>query len=100
MGTTRLDQIARDLGIDANQVFSAPWEARAFAIAVGLSQAGLFSWDEFRAKLFAEVAKSDRIRERDGTANHGEYYEHFLRALESLLAEKGLAPTLHSDPPR
>ena len=100
MGSTPLDEIARDLGLDANQVFSAPWEARAFAIALGLSQAGIFTWDEFRAKLIAEVAKSDRIRERDGTADHGEYYEHFLRALEALLAEKALTPPSDSDQPK
>ncbi|MGH7923750.1 MAG: nitrile hydratase accessory protein, partial [Candidatus Binatus sp.] len=52
---------------------------------------GHFSWDEFRERLIAEVSASDRIRARDGTSDHGEYYDHFLHALERLLDEKGLA---------
>ena len=93
MSELGLSELARQLGCDEASVFSAPWEARAFAIALGLSQAGLFTWDEFRDRLIAEVGASDRIRARDGTSDHGEYYEHFLRALERLLAEKGIATT-------
>jgi nitrile hydratase accessory protein len=84
----RVGQIVKDARLDPEHVFSAPWEARAFAIALKLSEAGLFSWDEFRERLIAEVGASDRVHERDGTSDHGEYYEHFLRALEHLLEEK------------
>jgi len=42
--------------------------------------------------FYASLA-SDRIRARDGTSDHGEYYDHFLRALEKLLEEKGIAHT-------
>jgi nitrile hydratase accessory protein len=91
MSEVTLSELARQLGCDEASVFSAPWEARAFAIALGLSQAGLFTWDEFRARLIAEVGASDRIRERDGTNRQGEYYEHFLRALEAVVTEKGIA---------
>jgi len=87
----RLRELAQELGCDEAKVFSAPWEARAFAIALGLSEAGMFTWDEFRERLIAEVAVSDRIRERDGTADRGEYYDHFVRALERLIEEKGIA---------
>jgi nitrile hydratase accessory protein len=86
----RIVQIAKAAKLDADHVFSAPWEARAFAIALKLSEAGLFTWDEFRERLIAEVGASDRVHERDGTSEHGEYYEHFLRALERLLDEKGI----------
>lgn len=78
--------------LDPEHVFSAPWEARAFAIALKLSESGHFTWDEFRDRLIAEVRASDRIRASDGTADHGEYYDHFLHALERILAEKGIAP--------
>jgi len=91
MSEIALGELARQLGCEEASVFSAPWEARAFAIALGLSQAGLFAWDEFRAHLIAEVGASDRIRERDGTNRQGEYYEHFLRALEAVVTEKGIA---------
>ncbi|MDO8433286.1 MAG: nitrile hydratase accessory protein [Candidatus Binatus sp.] len=85
-----LDQIVQAARLDPEHVFSAPWEARAFAIALKLSEAGVFSWDEFRERLIAEVAASDRVHERDGTSDHGEYYEHFLRALERMLDDKGI----------
>jgi len=92
MSTAALNMLIEAARLDAGHVFSAPWEARAFAIALKLSEAGYFSWDEFRDRLIAEVGASDRILARDGTSNHGEYYEHFLRALERLLEEKGIAP--------
>jgi nitrile hydratase accessory protein len=88
MSEPALGELARQLGCDEAKVFSAPWEARAFAIALGLSQAGLFTWDEFRLHLIAQVGAADRIRERDGTNRQGEYYEHFLRALEAVVTEK------------
>ena len=90
MSDKYLRELADQLGCDEASVFSAPWEARAFAIALGLSEAGLFTWDEFRGHLIAEVGASDRIRERDGTNNQGEYYEHFVRALEAVVTEKGI----------
>ena len=88
MSDRALDKLIADARLDAEHVFSAPWEARSFAIALKLSEAGLFTWDEFRDRLIAEVGASDKIHARDGTSDHGEYYEHFLRALERLLHEK------------
>ena len=82
-------------------VFAAPWQARAFAIAVTLSRAGRFAWDEFRAALIAEIAagESDHDDARhSGDAVHtddagvaGEaYYESWLAALERMIRAKGL----------
>ena len=34
-------------GASSEPVFNEPWEASAFAIAVCLNQAGLFSWAEW-----------------------------------------------------
>ena len=93
MNASALNKLIEAARLDPEHVFSAPWEARAFAIALKLSESGLFTWDEFRDHLIAEVGASDRIRARDGTSDHGEYYEHFLRALEHVLAEKGIATT-------
>ncbi|MDB5108388.1 MAG: hypothetical protein JWM69_1329 [Candidatus Binatus sp.] len=90
MSSEALDKLIVDARLDPDHVFSAPWEARAFAIALQLAKSGLFTWDEFRECLIAEVASSDRVHARDGTSDHGEYYEHFLRALERVLAEKKL----------
>ena len=91
MSSAALNKLIEAARLDPEHVFSAPWEARAFAIALQLSERGYFTWDEFRDRLIAEVGASDRIRARDGTSDHGEYYDHFLHALENLLEEKGLA---------
>lgn len=96
MSESALDKLIEAARLDPDHVFSAPWEARAFALALKLSESGHFTWDEFRERLMAEVGASDRIRARDGTSDQGEYYEHFLRALEKLLEEKGLAHLLSS----
>lgn len=87
----KLDQLAAEIGAEPEHVFSAPWEARAFALALSLSEAGHFNWDEFRQRLMAEVRAGDLIRARDGTDAPGRYYEHFLRALERVVSETGIA---------
>ncbi len=91
MNATALNDLIEAARLDPDHVFSAPWEARAFAIALQLAESGYFTWDEFRDRLIGEVRASDKIRARDGTSAHGECYDHFLHALEKLLDEKCLA---------
>jgi nitrile hydratase accessory protein len=74
-----LPAIPRD---DEGPVFREPWEARAFAIAVSLHQRGVFAWTEWAAVLAREI-KGD-----DGASD---YYTLWLRALERLVQEKGVA---------
>ena len=62
--------------------FEAPWQARIFAAVVSLADAGCFRWEEFQQRLAAEVGRGD--------GDPGRYYEHWLAAAETLLAEKGL----------
>jgi nitrile hydratase accessory protein len=66
-------------------VFSAPWEAQAFAMAVALNERGLFTWTEWAAALSAELKKPGA---KDDASD---YYRHWLAALESLVAGKGVA---------
>jgi nitrile hydratase accessory protein len=68
-------------------VFDAPWQGRVFGMAHSLASAGVFEWNEFRDRLIVELARWDR----DGVGPF-EYYEHFQRALEGLLADRGLVP--------
>lgn len=71
----------------AGPVFRAPWEAQAFALAVALSERGAFTWKEWAATL-AEVIAEARAR---GETDSGErYYEHWLVALERIVARNGL----------
>ncbi len=60
-------------------VFDAPWEGRAFGLAVVLSEKGEYAWDEFRGRLVDAIASGDR-----------RYYESWLEALESLLLARGI----------
>ena len=68
-------------------VFSEPWQAQAFALAVKLSEQGHFTWKEWAATLGDELkAAENRGEPDDGT----HYYEHWLAALERLVTDKGL----------
>ncbi|MBM2712188.1 nitrile hydratase accessory protein [Mesorhizobium caraganae] len=66
-------------------VFSEPWQAEAFAMTVALHERGLFSWSEWADALSAEVKKPS------AASDGHDYYEHWLAALEKLLAAKGVA---------
>ena len=69
-------------------VFAEPWQAQAFALAVRLSEKGHFTWKEWGAALAGELkAAADRGEPDDGSR----YYEHWLTALERLVAAKGLS---------
>jgi nitrile hydratase accessory protein len=69
-------------------VFSAPWEAEAFALALALHDRGLFSWKEWAAALGDEIKKAQAA----GDPDTGEtYYRHWLATLERMVAAKGLA---------
>ncbi len=62
-------------------VFDAPWQARAFSIAVSLNEAGCFEWsewaDEFSASI-EEYEKENKIESSD------DYYRLWLHTLERI----------------
>jgi nitrile hydratase accessory protein len=67
-------------------VFSEPWQAHAFALAVSLHRRGLFTWPEWADALAAQIASA----QARGDADRGDtYYQHWLAALEALVAAKG-----------
>lgn len=71
-------------------VFREPWEAQAFAMAVALHQAGLFTWGEWAGHLAAEIRRAQQSGDPDTGAT---YYTHWLSALERLVVEKGATTT-------
>ena len=74
-------------------VFREPWEAQAFAMALALHARGLFTWPQWAAALADEIKRAQGA----GDPDTGEtYYEHWLAALERIVAEKGVTdlPTL------
>lgn len=74
-----------DLPINDEPKFASPWELRAFALAVAAFHGGQFQWNEFQNELIASI----RTWEAADTAEPWNYYERWLEALETLLAEKG-----------
>jgi nitrile hydratase accessory protein len=73
-GTTALPRSNGEL------VFSAPWEGRAFGMAVDLVRHLGVDWEEFRRRLIAAIADdSDRP-----------YYESWTAAIESLAVDYGV----------
>jgi nitrile hydratase accessory protein len=75
-----LPRLPRDAG---GPVFAEPWQAQAFALAVELSGAGAFTWPEWAAALSVELAS-------DPDDDGGCYYDHWVAALERLVAGRGL----------
>ena len=68
-------------------VFSAPWEAQAFAMAVALHARGAFTWREWADTLAAVIAEAVA----HGDPDRGDtYYEHWLTALERIVTRQGL----------
>ncbi len=69
-------------------VFSEPWQAQAFALAVKLSEQQHFTWTEWASALAEELkAAADRGEPDDGSR----YYHHWLAALERMVTTKGLS---------
>jgi nitrile hydratase accessory protein len=67
-------------------VFDAPWQSRAFSVAVALAESGVWDWDAFRTRLIDEIGAWTGA---GGDAPEGDwdYYAHWLAALERVLLE-------------
>ena len=79
---------------DGAAVFREPWEAQAFAIVLMLHERGIFTWQEWADALAAQIARA----QLDGDPDRGDtYYEHWLHALESLVADKGISSKAELD---
>jgi nitrile hydratase accessory protein len=64
---------------DGEPPFGNPWQARAFAMAVALNEAGHLDWREWTKMLGEELTRSDSA----GTLSQGDdYYRCWVSALE------------------
>jgi nitrile hydratase accessory protein len=68
-------------------VFAAPWEGRAFGLALALHERGTFTWKEFSTALAGSIARWESAHPDGGEYS---YYRCWLEALEGLLAEHGV----------
>lgn len=64
--------------------FDAPWQGRAFALAVAVAQQREVGWDRFRGHLAAEI----------GEHPDASYWDSWVHALERLVDEvtDGITP--------
>ena len=69
---------------DGEPVFDAPWQARAFAMAVYLNEAGVFQWNEWADRFSRRIADFET---RDTISNSDAYYTLWLDTLEALVEE-------------
>lgn len=82
----RVESLVSQLPLDASQrSFEHPWELRAFAMAVAAYHSGQYEWSEFQLSLAASI----KAWEQQGGAEPWAYYEHWLDALETVLAGNG-----------
>ncbi|MCW0213093.1 MAG: nitrile hydratase accessory protein [Pseudonocardia sp.] len=84
----RVEALVCDLpggGVD-ERMFTEPWELRAFAMAVAAYHSGRYEWSEFQLSLIRAIKQWE-----DGHASEPwSYYEHWLTALETVLADNGV----------
>ena len=72
---------------EAGPVFSAPWEAQAFAMTVALHKRGMFTWAEWAECLNQAICDAHAAGDPD---RGNTYYSHWLTALERISTIKGL----------
>ena len=65
-------------------VFSAPWQGRAFGMALAVRAHHSFPWRGLQSLLEKRIAHAGSSD--DGTR----YYEHWMASLEDLLVQRGL----------
>ena len=65
-------------------VFQAPWEARAFGLAVALNEKDLYEWREFSSQLASEIAAAEQNNDPSS------YYARWVASLEELVIDRGL----------
>ncbi|PYC49170.1 nitrile hydratase accessory protein [Litorivita pollutaquae] len=66
--------------------FSEPWHAQLFAMTLGLSAAGFFTWTQWTEAFGARLKRDGAKRPLDGGAD---YYGVWLDTLEDILASSG-----------
>jgi nitrile hydratase accessory protein len=68
-------------------VFGAPWESRAFGLAMTLHAGGSFEWEDFRQELIAVIGEWERDHDPEEAWS---YYRCWILALERVLEDGGM----------
>jgi nitrile hydratase accessory protein len=85
------DRLLADLSAEAGPprtngelAFEAPWQARAFGLALAIGEQQAPAWEAFRERLPLAVATTD------GADAPTAYYESWLASFEAMLLEQGM----------
>jgi nitrile hydratase accessory protein len=75
-------------------VFEAPWEARAFGLAMVLHHQDIYPWREFSGRLATAIAEDGSVPDTLvfplPPDTESRYYTQWLAALEGLVQDQGL----------
>lgn len=69
-------------------IFNNPWEGRVFAMAMYLYEQGIYPWKSFNEKFVQEIGEAER--QHPDVDVVFTYYQHWMKALEKELLEKGV----------
>lgn len=75
-------------GSEAGPTFEAPWQARAFGVAVALCEREAFDLQTFQARFAERIDDLDPESMQDDV--EATYYEQWLDCLEAVLLEAGV----------
>jgi nitrile hydratase accessory protein len=68
--------------------FDHEWQRRAFGLAVALSEFGHYRWEDFQRALIQTIGRWEGAPESE--RGDWEYYDHWVAALERVIAEHEL----------
>jgi nitrile hydratase accessory protein len=74
--------------LDGKLFFSNRWERDVFGLALSLSKAGCFEWEDFRQSLIASIGRWEATE--CGDQPRWDYYERFLEALLDVVEASGV----------
>jgi len=72
-----------------DQPFDVPWHAEVFALAVHLSEAGHFGWQDWASRFGKNLAAASSIK-AGGLNGGNDYYQIMLETLIGLMKEKDI----------
>ena len=81
---TKMDEFVAVPRKNGELQFEAPWEARAFGLAVALHEEGAYEWGSFSGRLAEEIGRAEQSGEDSN------YYERWLKALQNMAVKNGL----------
>src|ERR1700752_2068548 len=75
--------------LDGKLLFTNRWERDVFGLALSLSKAGCFEWEDFRQSLIASIWRWEREAAAGPNQARWDYYERFFEALLNVIESSG-----------